>query len=292
MTVTGPAFLAGGVGSQTLLGGFVGTGHMNRFTTVDNRADIISQDATGFVDAVYMGGLIGYQVNCTATTTFLTNNGDLILNLNQPMKARMAAGYGTAANVVSTASRTYTDFVNNGESRVIPIAPETFDAAELAAMDIQIAGILIGFYMANATFDRMRNNADATLDLTYVSAYAGVVLFNNNWYSTTTETDFRLRYNNIGNNTIGANTISRAYNDGDIDATTSRPVYHHQIKIAGIALGRIITAFLFRNTGNIDIALNHDASLRANQRSQYGRYCQPAKKHHRSRCHGRNLFRS
>jgi hypothetical protein len=260
MTITGPTFETGGVGSQSLVGGLVGSGYMNRFTTVENRGDLISHDpATGYIDAIYMGGMIGYQLHCGATTSVITNYGDLYVHVNQPMKVRMAAGYGSGATTVSTATRSYTDLVNYGESNVVIPGGASFTETQLAAMDIQVAGIINGYLMSNSNFERMWNYASFEMDLSFVSAYAGVAIFNNSYYTIATSPDFRLRYDNIGNNAGGANGLTRVYQSGVLNATTSRPIYRHQIKIAGVSLGRNINAFLVRNTGNIAIDIDHDA---------------------------------
>jgi hypothetical protein len=268
--IVGPGFGAG-ADSLVSIGGLIGSGYLNYINNVVNNGNITSQSSDSESAAVFMGGIIGYQTylasNSTTLNNTITNNGKITLVVNGPALARIGAGYGVAANTYSQSGRIYNTVKNSDTGKIILEVPNpaSISPAELALMDIQMAGILITYFLGGATFNDATNEADFDVDLSYVQQFAGILLANMN-DATGIFGDFRFRYDNKStpyavNTTTGATTtLFRALNKGDITATTSRPVLHPQLKLSGVSLGKGIHITNSRNEGNISVSILHDAS--------------------------------
>ncbi|HAQ56510.1 MAG TPA: hypothetical protein DCR44_03815 [Acholeplasmatales bacterium] len=264
--LVGPGFTASD-DSLTDLGGFVGTGYITSFVNLTNEGDITSHPDDAYLDSVFMGGIIGYLTWMNSNNTSnVVNNGTVTLVVNQSQRARLGIGFGVGANTVNFTARTYTNVVNHGAFVLdIPVGV-TFTEADLAAMDIQMAGIIVAYNMQRTTFTRFVNDADIEIDLSFIQEYAGILHANQNYYATETETDFRFRYNNAGTSYIVGTsassyttTLTYSSNTGNITATTSEPIYRHQLKLSGVALGKGSNFFYIRNEGDISVDITEDA---------------------------------
>jgi len=268
INIIGPGFNNSGALSTTYLGGFVGTGFMTRFQNIQNFGNIQSHpnQSNSFIDRVFIGGMIGFQVRKNNTSSNIRNDGNLSVIVNKNVTASLAGGYGVAkSNLTGSLSvRTVTNVENYGNIQTIIPDGVTLTQTHLEGMNIQVAGIAIGYYFREGRFYQAFNHADFELDLALVQNVAGIMIANNSRLTSATTGEAEDIYNNNAvapTTDAGANDLQDIENSGNITLTTNYPIYKHQIKVAGVALGRLITFNRIRNTGDISINITENANL-------------------------------
>jgi len=228
-------------------GGIVGTGITKNLTEVVNQGNIVSHDETGFVNTVYLGGIIGLHTQEMVSVSRANNQGNVTVLVKDAINAK-AAGFG---NVIGSSNFTFYSLANEGQIGVSYVngggAAELSDAV-LETIKIEIAGVVITSG-TNAYFQGLFNKANLTLDMSACNNFAAVILCNNNYY----DNSGTFVYDNISSNYGTSVTIVQAYNYGNVNAITTGNVVWYQMKISGNSLGKNITSEQLRNTGDVSV---------------------------------------
>ncbi|MFU8792872.1 MAG: hypothetical protein ACNA7K_02505 [Acholeplasmataceae bacterium] len=217
------------------MGGLLGYGQVVSMDRVVNRGNLMSHQTTGFIDFIYMGGIIGEQIKLIEHTEFVYNRGDLTLNITSPTQARVA-GYGHIQGGLTIENNfEYISLTNNGIISIANPNGITLSQSELEAQDIVIASVLLTDQV-ELNAQGLFNMRSQTIDLSMISSYAGVA--------------------NI-KNTVTSSVI-QAYNTGNLNFVTTHPMVQTNMMISGNILGQHLTLEHLRNEGNISVDLLHN----------------------------------
>jgi hypothetical protein len=256
------------------VGGIVGSGLFDAFLNVKNNGNLKSHEESSVIAGVSMGGIIGFGTQVTTTSVaaeFIENNGSIELIVNKATIARIGIGFGVLGRLVDIipTSRTYRNIENTGQLITTKPSNVTLTSSELQKMDIIGAGIVLshGYPLVLDTIvnrlyppEHPDEEKPFMINVSYVKQFAGINLNNSN-FTSGIWTDSRDYFNNDFGTSLHDNVVGliRITNYKPIIAYTTDVVYHRQIKLSGIALGKLQTYFLIRNEADVLLEFSHNA---------------------------------
>lgn len=251
--------------NTTYLGGIVGCGDYSSLQNVVNTGLIISSHPQGYLANTYVGGIISKLENVNSLTLKAYNRGEirLIVADNEYINNYHAAGFGTIStnntipitlkNVtnagkvslatnfsvnagVYTFTQNFHDYVNlNTDSAGTIVNP---DGSDNIGGAIKLTGTIIIDSNTAANLEGIFQTHDQTVDLGIIYRYAPVI------YSLNMSTSYVIN-------------VTKAYNTGNIDFITTRPMYNGKVQITGNTYGDYIFFNYLRNEGNLTFDITY-----------------------------------
>ncbi|MCR3905605.1 MAG: hypothetical protein NUK62_01060 [Tenericutes bacterium] len=229
------------VASKHYVSGVIGFGKVHTLKKVINLGDIYSHDALGYIDTIYVGGIIGLLTSQNDLIEKVYNQGSITAQMTNSMTLSLG-GFGTIDGSMDTNESTfiYQSITNNGIISLNHPNGNQFSQLELEQMHVEISSLVIASAV-DASFYGMFNERSISLDMSLVDLYASNLIVKNSTQS----------------------NITQSYNTGNITLTSQNTIVQEDIKISGNILGTNISMTHLRNEGNINLSLNH-ASLDIN----------------------------
>lgn len=248
--------------NTTYIGGIIGSGNYISLKKVVNNGLIISHDnQNGYLANTYIGGIISILTNTSSITDKTVNSGEIRLMIKDTSYIRnyFTAGFGT----LSTDSTTQVQLTNITNSGKIQIATSfslsngmysfTEDFYNYNTLlrtsggltvnpsgstniggAIKITGVIIIDANTAANLNGVFQTANQTIDLGILYRYAPVI------YSLNESTSYLIE-------------VTKAYNTGNLNFITTRPMYNQKVSITGNTYGDYIFFDQIRNEGNMNI---------------------------------------
>lgn len=228
------------------LGGIIGYGAITSLNKVVFSGDLKSHN-NGYVNNLYMGGIVGRQTDLTNEVRQIHNKGKLTLNVNSSLSS-FVAGYGTidGINAHEETRFKFYSLTNTGKLELAIPSGQEFTPSDLAQMNIKMAGVVFA-KDTDAEFVGLFNGkpnqtVNLNIDLSFINSYASVI-------------------NVIDDNNNNTNKIHQSYNYVNINAISTRELNLSNIKISGNILGKSVSVNHLRNDGNITVNFSHQTNL-------------------------------
>jgi len=210
--------------NTTYIGGIFGYASIHTLYKVINSADITSHQS-GYMDTLYVGGIIAYQSDLEENIKYVYNRGDLNVAAYHRQDVYVA-GYGFVSDTED--DLIMQSITNNGAF--------TFDTAlnltnsTLENINYFVSGVLIT-NQANGKITGIFQNHSQDIELSVINQFAGNVL--------------ALDQSNL--------QIEQSYQEGNIDFNASHDLTHENIAISLNLLGKNININHIRQTGDATI---------------------------------------
>lgn len=221
------------------LGGIIGSGSVDSLTKIVQDGQLISHDSSGYIETLYLGGIIGLETNQIGTIRQLYHDGNIDVILTNPMTLYLA-GIMTidGSNASTDASFSLYSLTNHGILSISPSIFYTPTELDLANMNIYVSGAVITKNVIS-DFYGLFNESNMAFDLSLIDELAGTLIALEN-----TQT-----------------SVVHSSNTGDFDLTTEHVFTQDEIKVSGNILGQNISMETLRNEGDISVIFNHNTSV-------------------------------
>ncbi|MDI6452462.1 hypothetical protein [Peloplasma aerotolerans] len=229
------------VSSKHYVSGVIGYGKVNSLTKVVNLGHIKSHDVLGYMDTLYISGIIGLQMSQNNEIEKVYNQGSITTYMTNPMTLSLS-GFGSVDGSLDASESTYLyrSLTNNGIISLNHPNGNQFTELELSEMDIKISSLIIADAV-DASFYGLFNERSISLDLSLIDAYSSNLIISNS----------------------NKSSITQSYNTGNITLTSENTIVKENIRVSGNILGSNISMTHLRNEGNINVSFNN-ASLNNN----------------------------
>jgi len=217
--------------NTTYMGGLFAYAHIDSMYKVVNHGDMTSH-LSGYMDNIYVGGIIGYQANLENEVEFVYQNGDLSVSILSAQTTYLA-GYGYVTDEEATID--LSSVTNNGDLDIDVL--NTLTETTLSNIDTYVSGVLIT-YDANGTITGLFNKHNLSIDLSIIDIFAGNLL--------------ALDQSDL--------VVSQSYQSGELSFLTTQTMVNDEVYISGNLYGKNLSMNHIRQEEDITIYIFDDTS--------------------------------
>ena len=219
------------INGTAYVGGIIGYGSISTSSQIIYQGIITSNQATGYLQTLYAGGIFGLITSQETEVTELYNLGDIQVYYTNPMTLKLAGVANIdGENQEAEADFSYRSITNGGVITMTHPSGNNFSSADLQAFTVDVSSVINASNL-DGTFHGLFNNRSIGIDLSIIDSYAAVL--------------------NLKNSTSSA--LTQAYNEGNITVSSQNTLTQASVKISGNILGEHIDLAHLRNEGNISV---------------------------------------